>query len=307
MSPAVEPVEGPAFELAPSPAAGTGSSTIGPARGEIDERHRSLGDSARWRPALLALDIDGTLVDVHEHATPSVVRAVQVAKAAGAHVVLSTGRSVFGIEPIIALLDLDAGHGVASNGAVTFTYPPTGITSAVTFDAGPAVRMVLEHVPDALVAVEVIGRGYRANHHFPEGEITGEMWIESVDELIREPVTRVIIRDPQSSAEDFMALAERVGLQGTNYFVGYTAWLDLAPEGVSKASALAEVAAALGVAQADVLAIGDGRNDLEMLTWAGRGVAMGQAPLDVQAVADDVTGSLAEDGAALEIGRWFDL
>lgn len=264
-------------------------------------------DAAGWQPGLLALDIDGTLVDAYEQATPAVVRAVQRAKAAGAHIVLSTGRSVFGIERIIELFDLDDGHCVASNGAVTFTYSPTAITSAVTFDPEPAVRMLLEHVPDALVAVEVVGRGYRTSGHFPEGEITGEMWIESVEELIREPVTRVIIRDPQSSAEDFMALAEKVGLQGTNYFVGYTAWLDIAPEGVSKASALAEVAAVLGVAQADVLAIGDGRNDLEMLAWAGRGVAMGQGPLEVHAAADAVTGTLAEDGAALEIGRWFEV
>ncbi len=128
---------------------------------------------------------------------------------------------------------------------------------------------------------------------------------QRLDELVQVPVTRVIIRDPQSSAEDFVALAERVGLHGTNYFVGYTAWLDLAPEGVSKASALAEVAVALGVPRADVLAVGDGRNDLEMLAWAGRGVAMGQAPLEVQRVADAVTGSLAEDGAALELDRWF--
>jgi hydroxymethylpyrimidine pyrophosphatase-like HAD family hydrolase len=167
--------------------------------------------------------------------------------------------------------------------------------------------MVLAHVPDALVAVEVVGGGYRINRHFPAGEITGEMWIQTVDELIAEPVTRVIIRDPESSAEDFLELADRAGLHGTNYFVGYTAWLDLAPEGVSKASALAEVAATLGVAQDDVLAIGDGRNDLEMLSWAGRGVAMGQAPPEVVAVADDVTGTLADDGVASELGRWFDL
>lgn len=259
-----------------------------------------------WRPGLLALDIDGTLVDAYEQATPRVLQAVRRAKSAGAHIVLSTGRSVFGIERIIELFGLDSGHCVASNGAVTFTYSPTTITSAVTFDPEPAVRMILEHVPDALVAVEVVGRGYRTSGAFPEGEITGEMWIESVDELIREPVTRVIIRDPQSSAEDFMALARKVGMHGTNYFVGYTAWLDIAPEGVSKASALAEVATELGVAQADVLAIGDGRNDLEMLRWAGRGVAMGQGPAEVRAAADFVTGTLAQDGAAIEIGRWFE-
>jgi hydroxymethylpyrimidine pyrophosphatase-like HAD family hydrolase len=98
-----------------------------------------------------------------------------------------------------------------------------------------------------------------------------------------------------------------LGLQDTNYFVGYTAWLDLVPEGVSKASGLSGVAAALGVAQADVLAIGDGRNDTEMLRWAGRGVAMGQAPDEVKASADALTRPLEEDGAALEIASWFDL
>lgn len=256
---------------------------------------------------MLALDIDGTLVDWREEMSPAVRKAVLAARDAGADVVLSTGRSVYGIMPVIDALGLEAGHGVASNGAVTFTYPPVAITSSVTFDAGPAVRMVLEHVPDALVAVEVVGRGYRTNRLFPEGEITGEMWLESLEDLVREPVTRVIIRDPASSPEDFVALAHELGLQGTNYFVGYTAWLDLAPEGVSKASGLAGVAATLGLTAADVLAIGDGRNDTEMLRWAGRGVAMGQAPDEVKASADAVTRTLSEDGAAFEIAQWFDL
>ncbi|MGH3446957.1 MAG: HAD family hydrolase [Nocardioidaceae bacterium] len=258
-------------------------------------------------PRLVALDIDGTLVDGYEHMSAGVIDAVHAAVAAGAQVVLATGRSVFGVHRIIDKLGLEGGHCVASNGAVTFSYPPAEVQSTVTFDARPAVELVLERVPEALVAVEVIGGGYRVNRHFPEGEITGEMWIESVESLVSSPVTRVIIRDPQSSVEDFIAMAESLGLQGTNYFVGYTAWLDLAPEGVSKASALAEVARTLGVAQVDVLAIGDGRNDLDMLAWAGRGVAMGQAPAEVRAVADSVTGTLAEDGAAAELRTWFPL
>ncbi len=54
-----------------------------------------------------------------------------------------------------------------------------------------------------------------------------------------------------------------------------------------------------------MLAIGDGRNDIEMLRWAGRGVAMGQAPAEVKAAADAVTLPVEEDGAAVEIRRWF--
>ncbi|MDP9444928.1 MAG: Cof-type HAD-IIB family hydrolase [Actinomycetota bacterium] len=258
-----------------------------------------------FTPRLVALDIDGTLVDAEERLTPAVGAAVTRAVRAGAHVVLSTGRSAFGIARIIDRLGLREGRVVASNGAVVYSYPPVTVLSTVTFDAREAVKLLLERVPDAAVAVEVIGRGYRVNKPFPEGEITGEMWIESVEELVAEPVTRVIIRDPSSSAEEFVELAAQLGLQGTNYYVGYTAWLDLAPEGVSKASALAEVAESLGVAQADVLAIGDGRNDVEMLAWAGRGVAMGGAPLEVQSAADDVTETWERDGVAHELRRWY--
>ena len=256
-------------------------------------------------PRMIALDIDGTLVDPYENVSPAVRAAVHRALDAGAHVVLSTGRSVYGIGELIDVLDLGDGYAVASNGAVTFTYAPIEIRSAVTFDPREAVKLLLDRVPDALVAVEVIGRGYRVNRHFPHGEITGEMWLQSVDELVADPVTRVIIRDPSASAEEFVQIAATLGLAGTNYFVGYTAWLDLAPEGVSKASALADIAGSLNIVSSEVLAIGDGRNDISMLEWAGRGVAMGQAPDSVREAADDVTGSLADDGVAAELDRWF--
>jgi len=270
----------------------------------------------RFTPKLVALDIDGTLFTnvpstglVEETISEPVRAAVNRAVDAGAHIVLATGRSTFGITEVWDELGLprngQTAVAVASNGSVTFTYPPVRVRSTVTFDAADIVRMLLEHVPNAAVAVEEVGVGYRLNRPFPEGEITGRMVIQDVEELIAEPVTRVIIRDPHSSEEEFLELAEKLGLQGTNYFIGWTAWLDIAPEGVSKASALADVAAELGVDREHVLAIGDGRNDLEMLVWAGRGVAMGQAPLEVQEAADDVTETVENHGVAVELSRWF--
>jgi HAD superfamily hydrolase (TIGR01484 family) len=269
-----------------------------------------------WRPGLVALDIDGTLFGaghgtgvVDETISPAVQAAVDRVLDAGVPVVLATGRSTFGITGVLDMLGLPRGDGqaltVASNGSVTFAYPPVEILSTETFDASEVVHMLLEHVPDALVAVEEIGVGYRLNRHFPEGEITGRMTVQSVAELVAEPVTRVIIRDPDSSEEDFVALAEKIGLHGINYFIGWTAWLDLAPADVSKASGLASVCSRLGVEATDVLAIGDGRNDIEMLQWAGRGVAMGQATLSVQEAADDVTATVGDDGVAVELSRWF--
>jgi Cof subfamily protein (haloacid dehalogenase superfamily) len=270
-----------------------------------------------WTPKLVALDIDGTLLawvegrgTTHEEIRPAVQDAVQRAHDAGAHIVLASGRSPHGMTNVADLLGLHDGAGdplwvVASNGAVVFRYPPFEVVHEVTFDARDAVRAVLAEHPEALVAVEERGVGYRLNRHFPEGELSGHMIVTDLEDMIAEPVSRVIIRDPAATAEDFVTTAARLGLHGTNYVVGWTAWLDLSPVGVHKASGLAEVCERLGVDRSDVLAIGDGRNDLEMLGWAGRGVAMGQAVEEVRAAADDVTASVHDDGAAVELDRWF--
>jgi Cof subfamily protein (haloacid dehalogenase superfamily) len=282
--------------------------------GSTDETRSSDGS---WRPRLVALDIDGTLLKWVEgvgttemQVSPTVYAAVHRALDAGAHIVLASGRSPYGMNRVADLLDLHPGDGerlwvVASNGAVVFRYPPLEVVHEVTFDAAPAVAAILEQRPRALVAVEERGIGYRVNRPFPDGELQGESTIADVADLVGEPVSRVIIRDPESTAEDFVELAARLGLQGTDYVVGWTAWLDLAPVGVSKASGLEYVARELGVAAADVLAIGDGRNDIEMLRWAGRGVAMGQSVDVVLEAADAVTGSVHDEGAAQELDRYW--
>ncbi len=270
-----------------------------------------------WRPRLVALDIDGTILKwvegsgtTREEISPTVKESVHRVLAAGAHVVLASGRSPHGMTNVADLLEL---HGpgrdrlwiVASNGAVVFRYPPLDVVHEETFDARPAVEAILDRHPTALVAVEERGVGYRVNSHFPDGELSGDMIVTEIDELLAVEVSRVIIRDPESTADEFVALAEELGLQGTNYVVGWTAWLDLAPVGVSKASGLEYVAKQLGISSDDTLALGDGRNDVEMFEWAHRGVAMGQAIEEVLAKADAVTGSVYEDGVATELDRWF--
>ena len=270
-----------------------------------------------WVPRLVALDIDGTLLKwiegagtTYEEIAPAVGDAVRRARDAGCHVVLASGRSPHGMVPVADLLDLHLDDAeplwvVASNGAVVFRYPPLEVVMEETFDAAPAVQAVLERHPTALVAVEERGVGYRVTKEFPVGELSGDMIVADVEDLVSAPVSRVIIRDPEATAEDFVTLAKELGLHGTDYVVGWTAWLDLAPVGVSKASGLAHVAERLGVEAVDVLAIGDGRNDIEMLQWAGRGVAMGQAVQQVLDAADDVTATVADDGAARELERYF--
>lgn len=257
-----------------------------------------------WRPKLVALDVDGTVLD-HDGSLPAgVAAAVRAVAAAGVRVVLATGRSWHGTRPVAERLGL-GGPSVCSNGAVLVDFPPERIVKAVTFDPREVIDKVEADAPGTLIAVEEIGRGYRMNGPFPKGDLTGEMVIEDVEQLGSRPVTRIILRDPTRSDRDFVTLAQRLGLHGVQYYVGFSAWLDIAPAGVTKAAGLEDVVRELGVSPADVLAIGDGRNDVEMLEWAGRGVAMGQAPLEVQRIADAVTGSYADRGLVTELRRWF--
>jgi hydroxymethylpyrimidine pyrophosphatase-like HAD family hydrolase len=256
-------------------------------------------------PAFVALDVDGTLVDFDGSLSPAVADAVRRTVAAGAHVVVATGRSMHATMPVCAALGLSYGFAVCSNGAVTVDIATHTPIEVVTFDPTESVRFFADHVPDALLAVEQLGVGYRVTGEFPAGELDGEMTIVTHDELLDEPVSRLIARWPDGDREEFYAMARNAGLRGVEYAIGYTAWLDFMPEGVTKASALESVRAKLDVPIERTVAVGDGDNDLEMLRWAGLGVAMGQASKEVQAAADEIAPPVDEDGLAVVLSRWF--
>ena len=252
---------------------------------------------------LVALDVDGTIVDHDEVLSDRVRAAVQEVAAAGAHVVIATGRSLHGTLPVVQRLGLGGGYLVCSNGAVTVRLDSTleegyQVLALHTFDPSGAASLLHEQLPTGLFAVEVLGRGFKLTAPFPDGELTGEIEVVPFEELFAEPVMRVVVRSPEHSPAQFTRLVEEVGLHGVSYSVGWTAWLDLAPDGITKASALEDVRLRLDVPQEATLAVGDGRNDVEMLRWAARGVAMGNAPEEVKAAADAVTGHVEEDGLA---------
>lgn len=253
-------------------------------------------------PLLVALDIDGTLITYDGDLSDETRDAVVAVRDAGHHVVLSTGRSLVAILDIAAELGL-SGYAVCSNGSVTVRLSPDlpggwVLDDIVTFDPGPALRLLGEHLPNALYAVEDLGLGFRLNKEFPDGELGGIQAVVPFEHLWSSEVTRVAVRSVEHSSEEFHALASRLGLGDVTYSIGWSAWMDLAPQGVSKASALERLRRILHVQPEQTVAIGDGHNDLEMLQWAARGVAMGHADDAVKDAADEVTGSVAENGAA---------
>ena len=146
-------------------------------------------------PHLVALDIDGTTITHGGELRPAVLAAVRAVADAGHHVTIATGRTIAGTLPILAALGLRTGYAVCSNGAVTIRLDPSGaqgyeLVDVVTFDPRPALDLLHGQWPDAVVAVEVLGRGFRLSAPFPDGELEGELTIVPWEDLASEPVTR---------------------------------------------------------------------------------------------------------------------
>jgi hydroxymethylpyrimidine pyrophosphatase-like HAD family hydrolase len=260
---------------------------------------------------LVALDIDGTVMTYEEVITEPVRAAVTGVRDAGAHLVLATGRSLHAAMPVARELGITDGWIVCSNGSVTAALDPAApdgyrVTEVITFDPGPALRLMHAAMPDALFAVEEVGVGFRMNAPFPAGELSGEHTVVAMDDLAARHVTRLVVRSPGHTTTEFHRLVHRMGLEQVTYAIGYTAWMDVAPHGVTKASALEAVRRELEVEPSRTVAVGDGHNDVEMLQWAALGVAMGHAPDDVRAAADEVTGTIEDDGVVEILRRLVD-
>jgi hydroxymethylpyrimidine pyrophosphatase-like HAD family hydrolase len=221
---------------------------------------------------------------------------------AGHHVVLSTGRSVQGTAPVAAELGIHHGWAVCSNGSVTVRLDAEvsggyEVVEVITFDPAPALRLMHAEFPEAYFAVEEVGTGFRMNKAFPDGELGGHHEIVDLDNLAGSHVTRLIVRSPGHTSAEFHELVAATGLADVTYAIGWTAWMDIAPDGVTKASALEDLRRRLVVDATRTVAVGDGSNDVQMLRWAARGVAMGHAAEAVRAAADEVTGTIDQSGA----------
>jgi Cof subfamily protein (haloacid dehalogenase superfamily) len=267
-------------------------------------------------PALIASDVDGTLLDEHEHITPRTRAAVRAAVESGAQFVLATGRPPRWIAPVVDALGLTP-MAVCANGAVIYDSATDRILSARTLSPevlGELAEVAARVIPGAGLAVERVGRSAHdaATPQFVSSPGYEHAWLNpdntevSVDDLLSAPAVKLLIRKAGARSGDMAAaLAEHVGLQGDLTFSTNNGLIEVVPLGVSKATGIAEVARPLGIEAADVVAFGDMPNDVPMLLWAGLGVAMGNAHPDAVAAADEVTAPNTEDGLARVLERWW--
>lgn len=260
----------------------------------------------RW---LVALDIDGTLLTHRGDVHPEVTEAVRAAAERGHEVMLATGRSWSETRPVLNNLNIWPEYVVCSNGAVLLKRDALATGGYArhqvkTFHPEQVLNMIREHLPAGCYAVEDELGDYYYTEPLPGVDHNSMHYQVEFERLLNLRATRVVVVSPDHEAEEFLRVVERIGLQRVSYAIGWAAWLDIAPEGVSKASALEVVRESLGFPRQRLFAIGDGDNDIQMLEWAGsmgRGIAMGNASDEIKGIASEVTGSVDENGLATVI------
>jgi HAD superfamily hydrolase (TIGR01484 family) len=249
------------------------------------------------RRHLVGLDIDGTLLVTGQEPTPAVLAGIRAALYAGHVLVLATGRSLSGALYAARLLGITDGWIVASNGSIVVRLNRGGydVVGIHTVDAKAVVEFVSVVRPDLWIAAEIVGVGYHVSKLFPPQQLGGEqVEVTRPEDLWAEATPRLAIYG--TGAQNLVPSIRAGGMTATRTRPD---WVDVTAGGVSKATALETIRRELGIPKSRTVAIGDSENDISMLTWAERGIAMGNASALVRFSANYATKDVEDDGAAL--------
>lgn len=267
-------------------------------------------------PALIASDVDGTLLDDAENVTARTRAAVTAAVDAGAQFVLATGRPPRWVAPVVDALGF-APMAVCANGAVIYDPSIDRIVSARTLSTeqlGELAEIATRVIPGAGLAVERVGRSAHdaATPQFVSSPGYEHAWLNpdntevSVEDLLSAPAIKLLIRKAGARSADMAAeLVKHIGRQGDITYSTNNGLIEVVPLGISKATGVEELARPLDITADEVVAFGDMPNDVPMLAWAGIGVAMGNAHPEAVAAADEVTATNDDDGVARVLERWW--
>ena len=263
----------------------------------------------------LVLDIDGTLTNREKKITPRTREAVRSLQKRGIPIVLASGRPTAGVMPLAEELSMKqyGGYVLAFNGAKIIdcktgealfgrTLPPEKIPQIASF-AKRNGAVLLSYENDNTVITEEPENQYVQM----EGKLN-RIPIRKIDDLVSYltfPAVKCLLVGDGERMARLEELAKKEIGEGLSIYRSEPYFLEMMPQGVDKASALKELIARLGIAREELVACGDGFNDLSMIRFAGLGVAMANAQDVVKQAADAITASNEEDGVALAIQRFF--
>ncbi|MFF8429744.1 MULTISPECIES: HAD family hydrolase [unclassified Streptomyces] len=260
--------------------------------------------------ALIATDLDGTLLRGDDTVSDRSRAALERVARVGARHLVVTGRPAPRVRPLLEGLG-STGLAVCGQGAQVYDAGTDRLLWSVRLDrelAETALGKIEAEVGQVYAAVDqdgvdgltLIEPGYLMPHPTLPAVRVGRR-----DDLWCEPISKVLLRHHTLSDDELAETARAaVGSLATVTMSG-PGTVELQPCGVTKATGLALAAEYLGIAADRALAFGDMPNDIPMFDWAGRGVAMANAHPELKAVADEITTSNEDDGIAVVLERLF--
>ncbi len=266
------------------------------------------------RTRLLVLDVDGTLLTDDLQITAATREAVQRVISHGVQVVLASARGPNALRSIMRELGI-AGLAICYTGALTCRLnPDTHVPAEVVTDQRmnlTSARKVLSNALELGISVGwFIGDSWYISAW--DSALRRESMITGVTPIIASDLLRfkdaphklqAIVGEP-ALLPHLYTLARTLPQDCVGQF-SYETYLEITHQGVDKASALLALGQQLGIAPSEMVAIGDMENDLAMLRVAALGIAMGNAPLNVQEEADWVTDTNNRDGVAAAIEKLY--
>jgi len=259
---------------------------------------------------LVAIDLDGTLLNSAKEITATTARIIRAAReVAGVRVVLATARPPRTVLPFYSLLGLDTPM-INYNGALVHE-PATGRIILHRPMEAKLARMIAamarKMFPKVLVSAEVLDKWYTdrvedtwrsetSSHAQPD-------MVAPMGKWLNQPITRLLLLGKQKWVTDIYHAVGTTMPAQTAMARSEDCMLQIMHPSVGKGAALRAVAIEMGLVAAQVMAIGDNANDAGMLQWAGIGVAMGNASPHARRVADYVTDDHDADGAAKAIAK----
>ena len=260
--------------------------------------------------------MDGTLLNDQKEISPANIAAIQEAVDAGVKLVLCTGRILSGVKPYFEQLGLDAENEyvILNNGCALHQTSDWSLLDHHGLNA------------DEIAYLADFARGFElpltlcdVDNYYVVDQTANAHIIEDTQNIFLTPKT-ISLKKTINHHQPFF-LAKFVGEPGLvgdfmkekdaelsqrfNTVLSQPSIYETLPQGVSKATALQSLAEKLGLLPTEIMAIGDGNNDREMLEFAGLAIAMDNASVPIKALANHVTKSNNEDGVAAAIYKWI--
>ena len=261
---------------------------------------------------LVAVDVDDTLLNSRKELTPAVREAIEAVKARGTRFTIATGRDIRGLQRFQNILS-PAVPVITYNGAEIRMSGSGELISAVCLPVSSALEIIRRGLEKGFSVIVwskgvlyigqpgIYSRGYSDMYGIQERELSDK----DIAPLAKQGITKVIWAGERGLIGN-LERAYRVNpIPGSDCCTSDPSYLEFMAEGVNKGAGLRAAAEALNLSSAEVMAVGDGHNDLPMLRWAGLAVAMGNASEEVKSAAGYVTDSCEEDGLAKALRRFI--